>query len=117
MNLNELIMESIKTKLGGKKDQTSIQFGGSTEPGMKDQNVDSKNQADLEAGLKSDGASKEHKTPQGEAKTGLTPAQMSTKLGPAVVAGMLGANKKGIGAVDNKTPAVPDYKAPGPATK
>ena len=111
MNLNELITESIKSTISGKKDQTSVQFGGSTEPGLKDKNMDSKNQTDLEAGLKSDGASKEHANPQGEAKTGLTPAQMATKLGPAVVAGIACA---GIGAKKGNT-AAPNFTPPAPA--
>ena len=111
MNLNEIIMESIKGTISGKKNPTSVQFGGSTEPGIKDQNMNSKNQADLEAGLKSDGAAKENKNPQGEAKSGLTPAQMATKLGPAVIAGIACAGaKKG-------SSAAPKFTPPAPATK
>jgi hypothetical protein len=119
MNLNELIMESIKTTIteGKGKQQTSVQFGGSAEPGIKDENVEAKDKASVEGGLKSDIA-KENKTPQGEGgKEAIPVAQKNPKLAAAVTAGIMGVNKKGIGAKDNKSPNVPAFAPPAPATK
>jgi len=121
MELNKLIMESIQSVITEgkkeKKQETSVKFGGSEGAGIKDQNVESKNQADLEGGLKDDIA-KENKNPQGEGgKEAIPAAQKNPKLTQAVVAGMIGANKKGVGAKDHKSPNVPAYKPPAPAIK
>ena len=119
MNLNELIMESIKTTIteGKQKQQTSVQFGGSAEASIKDENVEAKDKTAAEGGLKSDIA-KENKNPQGEGgKDAIPAAQKNPKLAAAVTAGIMGANKKGVGAKDNKTPNVPAFTPPAPATK
>jgi hypothetical protein len=115
MELNTLIMESIKNVIteGREKQKTSVEFGGDKGSSMKDENVEGKAQSATEEALKSDGASKEHKNPQGEAKTGLTPAQMGTNLQKAVTAGVAHA---GIGAKKGAS-AAPSFTLPAPATK
>jgi len=108
-------MESIKTTITeGKKEkqQTGVQFGGSAEPGIKDVNVDAKDKASAEGGLKSD-IDKKNKNPQGEGGEDAIPAvQKHPKLAAAVTAGIMGANKKGVGAKDNKSPNVPAFTPP-----
>lgn len=115
MNLNDVIMNSIKNVIteGKEKQQTSIQFGPDKGSSVKDENVTPKNQAGVEAGLKSDGASEDHANPQGEAKSGLTPEQMSTNLVRAVTAG-IGAACGGIGS-KKETAATVDFHPPAPA--
>ena len=115
MELNELIMESINmaiTESKGKQ-QTGVQFGGSAEPGIKDVNVEAKDKAAAEAGLKSDIA-KENKNPQGEGgKDAIPAAQKNPKLAAAVTAGIMGANKKGMLAKDHKGQSnLPDFHEP-----
>lgn len=112
MNLNELIMESIKTTITeGKKEkqQTGVQFGGSAEPGIKDVNVEAKDKAAAEGGLSGE-LDKKNKNPQGEG--GKDVVKQHPKLAAAVTAGIMGANKKGIGAKDNKSPNVPAFTPP-----
>lgn len=109
MNLNEVILESMKYTIteGKEKQKTSVEFGGDKGASMKDQNVEGKAQSATEDALKGDGASKEHKNPQGEAKSGLTPEQMSTNLVKAVTAGVLGVGKKNVNPNVKFTPPAP----------
>ena len=115
MDLNELIMESLNnTIMEGKKakQQTAVQFGGSKDPGLKDVNVASKNQAAVEDGLKGD-INKKNKNPQGEGgKEALAAVQKNPKLSAAVVAGVA---KAGIGAKMKPNPNV-KFTPPAPAT-
>jgi hypothetical protein len=119
MELNKLITESIQMVIAEnkkEKQKTSVEFGGNESAGIKDQNVENKNQADLEGGLKSD-IDKENKNPQGEGgKDAIPAAQKNPKLTTAVVAGMIGANKKGLGAKNHINKNI-KFTPPAPATK
>lgn len=110
MNLNELIMESIKTTIteGKQKQQTGVQFGGSAEPGIKDVNVEAKDKASVEGGLSGD-IDKKNKNPQGEG--GKDVVKQHPKLAAAVTAGVINA-----GAKIHKNPNV-KFTPPAPATK
>jgi len=111
MNLNELIMESIKTTITeGKKEKqdTSIRFGGSDGPGIKDTNVEGKNKSSVEDGLSGD-IDKKNKNPQGEG--GEDVIKQHPKLAAAVTAGVIN-----VGAKINKNPNV-KFTPPAPATK
>jgi len=115
MELNEVIMESIKSKMHGhkkEKQKTGVEFGGDKGASIKDHNVEPKAQSDLETGLKND-ISKEHENPQGEAKTGLTPEQKNTNLVKAVTAGVAHG---GVGAKIKANPHI-KFTPPAPATK
>ena len=111
MNLNELIMESIKTVItegkGKEKQQTAVQFGGPKEPSIKDENVEAKNKAAVEGGLTAD-LDKKNKNPQGEGGKEIVKSQ--PRLAAAVTAGVLGTGKK------HSNPNI-KFTPPAPATK
>lgn len=94
MELNKLIMESIKTVITEdkkKKQQTSVQFNGSTKTSIKDQNVEDKDKAAVDSGLMGDIA-KENKNPQGEG--GEDVVKQNPKLAAAVTAGIINVGAK-----------------------
>ena len=113
MNLNELIMESIKPNFSGKKNPTSVQFGGEKKASLADANVDSKNQAALEAGLKGK-LSKDNTNPQGEGGKDLL--ARNPDLAAIVAAAIAAVQKAGQGAKAGSS-AAPSFTPPGPATK
>ena len=114
MNLNELITESIKSTISGKKGQTSVQYGGDKKASLKDANVDSKNQSALEAGLKGK-LSKGHTNPQGEGGRDLI--ERNPDLAAIVAAAVAAVQKAGQGSIQNNNPSAPKFTPPGPATK
>ena len=114
MNLNELILESIKTSISTKKDQTSVQYGGDKKASIKDATVDSKNQSSLEAGLKGK-LSKDNTNPQGEGGKDLI--ARNPDLAAIVAAAVAAVQKAGQGSVQNTNPSVPKFTPPEPATK
>lgn len=113
MNLNELIMESIKPNFSSKKNPTSVQFGRDKKASLADANVDSKNQAALEAGLKGK-LSKDNTNPQGEGGKDLL--ARNPDLAAIVAAAIAAVQKAGQGAKAGSS-AAPSFTPPGPATK
>jgi len=110
MELNELIMESIKTTIHENKQQTSVQFGGNKGPSMKDTKVDDKAQSATEGGLK-EKLAKENTNPQGESDEALEAIQKNPNLVKAVVAGVINVGAKIVPNKDVK------FTLPAPATK
>lgn len=92
MDLNKTIMESIQSTIDSTKNPTSVKFGGPSGSSIEDKNVESKNKAAADSGLKGDIA-KENKNPQGESEEAMTAALKNPKLTSAVVAGIVNAGK------------------------
>lgn len=113
MNLNELIMESIKGSISGEKNSTSVKYGGETKSSLKDSNVENKNQSALEAGLKGK-LSKDHTNPQGEGGKDLI--ARNPDLAAIVAAAVAAAQRAGQGAHVTPNPNV-KFTPPAPATK
>ena len=111
MDLNDIIKKSLRIPLMEETQETSVKFGGSTNPGIEDKNVESKNQSSTEDGLKGD-IDKKNKNPQGEGgKDAISPIELNPKLQMAVVAGIANA---GIGAKIGSSDA-PKFTPPAPA--
>ena len=111
MELNKLIMESIKNVIvesKEKKQKTSVQYGGPNETSIKDQNVEGKNKASIDVGLERDIA-KENKNPQGEG--GKNVVKQNPKLAAAVTAGIVNVGAKIVPNKDVK------FTPPASATK
>jgi len=111
MELNELIMESLKMAINEtEKQKTSVEFGGDKGASVKDTKIDDKAQTASEGGLKGDIA-KENTNPQGESKEALEPVQKNPNLVKAVVAGVVNAGAKITPNKDVKfTPSEPATK-------
>ena len=115
MNLNELIVDSLKVITEGKseKQQTSGKFTDKKTEGIEDINVKKEDDKSHKGGLE-EKLDKKNTNPQGEGGEEAIPdVQKNPKVKAAVVAGIAHG---GIGATIHKNEHV-KYTPPAPATK
>jgi len=114
MNLNELIIESIKTTItdGKQKQQTAGQFGGPADPNIEDVNVEVKNKTSVEDAISGD-IDKKNKNPQNKGRNSIIDQypNLATAITAGVTAGVIN-----VGAKIYKNPNV-KFMSSVPATK